>query len=134
MTPEKLKVQFPSQGWGQILTGRQEILDAYDRARQQARHEAETFHGRVAEGAFRRWLQGFLPKRYGVTSGYIVSPGLASDVRAPHFDVIIYDQLESPVLWVEENPDASRQGPRWPYLSSTSSPCWRSRPACRPRP
>ena len=27
-----------------------------------------------------------------------------------HYDVIIYDQLESPVLWVEGNPDSSLQG------------------------
>ncbi len=108
---EKLKIEFPSQGWRQILTARREILDAYDRARAQARqHEVETFHGRVAEAAFRKWLQGFLPKRYGVAAGYVVSAGLKSTVKAPHFDVIIYDQVESPVLWVEDNPDASAQG------------------------
>jgi len=109
--PENLKVEFPSQGWRQILTARKEILDAYDRAREYAKaHEVETFHGRVAEGAFRKWLQGFLPKRYGVAAGYVVSAGLKSNTKAPHFDVIIYDQLEAPVLWVEENPDASPQG------------------------
>jgi hypothetical protein len=111
MTQEKLKVTFPSQGWKQILTGRKEILDAYDKAREQARaHETETYHGRVAEGALRKWLAGFLPKRYGVTSGYVVSPGLGSDVKVPHFDVIIYDQMEAPVLWIEDNPDSSQQG------------------------
>jgi len=108
---DQLKIEFPSQGWKQILTARKEILDAYDRAREQARaHEVETFHGKVAEAAIRKWLSGFLPKRYGVTTGYIVSAGIASNVKAPHFDVIVYDQLESPVLWVEENPDASAQG------------------------
>lgn len=106
-----LKIEFPSLGWKQILTARKEILDAYDRAREQARsHEVETFHGRVAEASIRKWLSEFLPKRYGVTSGYIVSPGLSSSTKAPHFDVIIYDHLESPVLWVEENPDSSAQG------------------------
>ncbi len=111
MMQEKLKIQFPSQGWEQILTARKEILDAYDRARKQTQaHEVETYHGRVAEGALRKWLGGFLPRRYGVTSGYVVSPGLASNVKAPHFDVIIYDQMESPVLWIEDNPDNSQQG------------------------
>lgn len=106
-----LKIEFPSLGWKQILTVRKEILDAYDRAREQARsHEVETFHGRVAEASIRKWLSEFLPKRYGVTSGYIVSPGLPSSAKAPQFDVIIYDHLESPVLWVEENPDSSAQG------------------------
>lgn len=106
-----LKIEFPSQGWVQILTARREILDAFDRAREQARiHEVETFHGRVAEASSRKWLSEFLPKRYGVTSGYVVSPGLPSSVKAPHFDVIIYDQLESPILWVEETADSSRHG------------------------
>lgn len=106
-----LKIKVPSQGWRQLLTGRKKILDAYDRARDQARsHEVEAHHGRVAEAAFREWLAGFLPKRYGVTSGYVVSPGLGSEDKTPHFDVIIYDHLESPVLWVEESPDASEHG------------------------
>lgn len=108
---EKLKIEFPSQGWKQILTARKEMLDAYDRAREHARsHEVETYHGTVAEAACRKWLSGFLPKRYGVTSGYVVSPGLHSDDKTPHFDVIIYDQLESPILWIEDNPDRSDQG------------------------
>ena len=109
--PEGLKIEFPSQGWKQILTGRKCILDAYDRARDQARsHEVETSHGLVAEAEFRKWLATFLPKRYGVTSGYVVSPGLGSATKTPHYDVIIYDQLESPVLWVEDSPDCSDQG------------------------
>jgi hypothetical protein len=108
---DKLTIQFPTQGWSQILTARKEILDAYDVAREQARaHKVETFHGNVAEAACREWLRGFLPKRYGVTSGYIVSSGLKSTDKTPHFDVIIYDQIESPILWIEGNPDASEQG------------------------
>lgn len=109
--PDKLKIEFPVQGWKQFLTSRMEMLDAYDRAREQAKaHEIETFHGNVAEAALRKWLSSFLPKRYGVTSGYIVSPGLKSTYKAPHFDVIVYDRLESPVLWVEDSHDASPQG------------------------
>ncbi len=106
-----LKIEFPSLGWRQILTARQEILDAFDRAREQARaHEVETYHGHVAESAVRKWLAGFLPARYGVTSGYVISPGLPSTTRVPHFDVIIYDQIESPVLWIEEHHDRSPAG------------------------
>ena len=30
--------------------------------------------------------------------------------KTPHFDVIIYDQLEAPILWVEDFPDVSSQG------------------------
>lgn len=64
----------------------------------------------MAEAQFRVWLNSFLPKRYSVTSGYIVSPGLKSTDITPHYDVIIFDQLESPILWVEDNPDHSSQG------------------------
>ncbi len=107
----KLKIEFPSQGWRQVLTARKKMLDAYDRARDQARsHAVETYHGNVAEAVVRNWLAGFLPKRYGVTSGYVVSPGMPSTERTPHFDVIIYDQIESPILWIEEDPDTSPHG------------------------
>src|SRR5438445_1384967 len=105
--PQKgpLKVQFPIQGWKQFLTSRKEMLDAFDRAREKAKsHEVETYHGKVAEAVFRKWLSDFLPKRYGVTAGYIISQGLSSKEKAPHYDVIIYDALNSPVLWVEEDP------------------------------
>lgn len=109
--PDKLKIEFPAQGWKQFLTSRREMLDAFDRARRKAKaHEVETFHGKVAEAELRKWLSSFLPKRYGVTPGYIVSPGLKSTQPTPHFDVIIYDQTESPVLWVEDSPDVSPQG------------------------
>jgi hypothetical protein len=111
MTDTRLTPQIPSQGWRQILSGRTEILNAYDHARQQSQsHKVEAYHGTAAEAAFRRWLAGFLPKRYGVTSGYVVSPGLSSREKTPHFDVIIYDQLESPILWIEGTADASTQG------------------------
>lgn len=108
---QPLKIEFPSQGWRQMLTARHEVLSIFDRARNQAKaHEVETYHGRAAEAAVRKWLADFLPARYGVTSGYVVSPGLPSNARAPHFDVVIYDRLEAPVLWIEENPDMSSAG------------------------
>lgn len=68
------------------------------------------WHGEAGEAWVRRWLETFLPKRYGVTSGYIVSQGQTEAVKLPHFDVIIYDQLESPVLWVETSPDLTAAG------------------------
>lgn len=108
---KKLKLEFLSQGWKQLRTARKEMLDAFDSAREKARsHKVEVYHGKVAEAEFRKWLSDFLPKRYGVTSGYIVSQGLKSTDKSPHFDVIIYDQLESPILWIEDNPDSSSQG------------------------
>jgi hypothetical protein len=111
MATDGLKIAFPVQGWKQFLTSRKEMLDAFDRAREKAKaHEVETYHGKVAEAEFRKWLSGFLPKRYGVTAGYLVSQGIKSPMKAPHFDVIIYDALNSPVLWVEEDPDVSISG------------------------
>jgi len=99
------------QGWRQMLTWKRELLNAYDKARQfSSGHEVETFHGLVAEAHFRSWLSEFLPRRFGVTAGYIVSPGLPESERTPAFDVIIYDQINSPVLWAESHPDISPQG------------------------
>jgi hypothetical protein len=100
-----------TQGWRQFLTAKKTMLAAYDSARTHARaHEVETYHGKVAEAEFRKWLTTFLPKKYGVTAGYIISQGFDDSIKAPHYYVIIYEQLESPVLWVEEYPDASIHG------------------------
>jgi hypothetical protein len=107
----KLKIQLPNQGWKQFLAARTRMLAAYDLARDLENNKlVKTRHGRVAEAEFRKWLSEFLPKRYAVASGYIISPGISSSEHMVHYDVIIYDQLESPVLWVEENPDSSGQG------------------------
>ena len=107
----KLQAQLNPQGWKQFLTGRKELLDAFDRARTFSKlHEVETYHGVVAEAQFRKWLSNFLPKKFAVTSGYIISQGLPESQRAPHFDVIIYDAIQSPVLWVEDHSDVSEHG------------------------
>src|SRR5438094_4563023 len=83
----------------------------FETAREQARgHIVEAWHGRVAEALFREWLTQFLPKRFGVTSGYIISQALNDTAPTPHYDVIIYDQLAAPILWVERSPDASALG------------------------
>ena len=74
-----------TQGWQQFLTGRKQMLDGYDRARVQAdAHEVATHHGNVAEDKFREWLASFLPQRYGVTAGYIVSQG-RTEAEKPSF-------------------------------------------------
>ncbi|MGE6397097.1 DUF6602 domain-containing protein [Chryseobacterium scophthalmum] len=106
-----LKSQIPTQGWKQFLIARDEMLSAYDNAREHGRkRQVKTGHGNVAEAEFRKWLSKFLPKRYGVTAGYIISPGIPNSENFTHYDVIIYDQLESPVLWIENNADSSEQG------------------------
>lgn len=106
-----LHVQMPTQGWRQFLTARTRMLAAYDIAKDQGSNSSvKTRHGLVAEAEFRKWLSEFLPKRYGVTSGFIVSPGISGSEHMVHYDVIVYDQLESPILLVEDNPDSSGQG------------------------
>jgi hypothetical protein len=108
---EGKRVAISTQGWRQFHTARMEMLDAYDSAKEKAKaHEIEVYQGKVAEAEFRKWLCKFLPKRYAVTPGYIVSQMLKSDQTVPHYDVIIYDALNSPVLWVEDNPDTSSSG------------------------
>ncbi|MDF2953058.1 MAG: hypothetical protein OD816_000303 [Thermodesulfobacterium sp.] len=100
-----------TQGWKQFLAAKQEMLYQYDLAKIYTEaHSVKVAHGKVAEAIFRKWLSEFLPKRFGVTSGRIISPAFKDDKKAPHYDVIIYDQLCSPVLWIEEIPDFSAQG------------------------
>ena len=99
------------QGWRQFITAKEEMLNSYDRSKTMSKgHKVQTFHGTVAEAEFRKWLSNFLPKKYAVTSGYIVSIQNSEDDKLPHFDVIIYEYLEAPVLWIENNPDNSEHG------------------------
>jgi hypothetical protein len=60
----------------------------------------------IGEAAVRDWLVSFLPKRFGVVSGFIKSQNPTSKMSS-HFDVLIFDQVESPILWVDANPDKS---------------------------
>lgn len=99
------------QGWEQFLQAKIGMLAEYEKAKYYAEAtEVPTYHGRVAEAEFRDWLSTFLPERYGVTSGYLVSQGLDQDEPLTHFDVVIYDKLNAPTLWVEDNPDESEGG------------------------
>jgi len=87
------------------------MLYQVDIARKQScGHIVEAWHGRVAEAVFREWLAQFLPKRFAVTSGYIISQAFTETAPTPHYDVIIYDQLAAPILWVERSPDSSVLG------------------------
>src|SRR5579872_2100128 len=100
-----------TQGWREFLGERQLLLAEYAVARTRAASRPmKTEPGVVAEAVFRRWLTRFLPFRYGVTSGFIVSSGRSDSEPLKHFDVVIYDKLNSPVLWRADNPDQSSQG------------------------
>lgn len=98
-------------GWQSFLASKDEMLYQYRAAKKYSKsHTVQTFHGKVAEAVFRKWLAKFLPKRYAVTSGYVISQNAKDSEKMPHFDVIIYDQIEAPVLWHEGNPDSSEMG------------------------
>lgn len=42
-----------------------------------------------------------MPKKFGVTAGYIISQVESDSIKLSHFDIIIYNQIESPVYWTE---------------------------------
>ena len=48
-------------GWRELLTEKRAMLSGFDRS-----------EGKFAEAEFRKWLKQFLPKRYDVTSGYVI--------------------------------------------------------------
>jgi len=100
-----------SAAWPQFLVAKKGMLDAYDRARTHASEQAvQTHHGDVGEAAVRHWLEAFLPKRYGVATGQIRAQGLPKPHQSKNFDVIIYEQLEAPILWIEDNEAKSERG------------------------
>jgi hypothetical protein len=99
--------------WQQFIDEKLDMLAKYDKARSHARTQpVQVHHGNVGEAEFREWLAGFLPRKYGVTAGYIRSQNPEDPFQTGHHDVIVYDQLESPVLWIEDNKDKSAEG-RW---------------------
>lgn len=109
---ETRNVIVGSQGWQEFLGEKELLLAEYQLARRRSRNRPTpgTEPGEVAEAVFRRWLTRFLPERYGVTSGFVISAGLSSKRPLRHYDVIIYDRANSPVLWRSEQPDRSVQG------------------------
>lgn len=100
-----------SAAWQQFLVAKRIMLAEYDQARTHSREQAfPAHHGVVGEAAVRDWLGTFLPKRYGIAPGFIRAQGLPKPHQTRHFDVIIYDQLEAPTLWIEVNKDKSDSG------------------------
>lgn len=101
-----------NNGYMQLWANKKRLLDSYNIAFIRSKgHAIHTSHGNVAEAEFRKWLEKFLPKKYGVTSGYVVSQNTCIILpQLLHYDVIIYNALECPILDIEENPDESTQG------------------------
>lgn len=85
---------------------RKKLLRHYDTAKEQmADDPVKTEHGVVCESLFRAFLEQFLPKKYGVTKGYIITPDLNYAGPLEEWDIIVYDSMESPVLFVREDGD-----------------------------
>lgn len=98
-------------GWKEFLENRKELLDEYDRALgKNSNRPVRTSHGVAGEAIIRKWLSDFLPQKYGVTSGYIIPDIICSSYKLFHYDIIIYDKINSPVLWIDGNYDESIQG------------------------
>ena len=104
----------PLGGWPHFITQKVKLVNDFISAKDMAKNRpTDTDKGKYAETFFRKWLEQFLPAKYGVTSGYIISQGdstLSSNAlkgKLRHYDVIIFNRLESPVLWTEINSDYS---------------------------
>ncbi|HEY1921695.1 MAG TPA: DUF6602 domain-containing protein [Tepidisphaeraceae bacterium] len=96
-----------------FLAQRDYLLAKYDHAKKLAVDDpVKTEHGVVGEAIVRELLQQFLPKRYGVTKGYIITHSLEYEGPIEEWDIIIYDRLESPVLFVKESPESTVGGQR----------------------
>jgi hypothetical protein len=105
---EKLYGMF---GWKEFHRNRKDILDEFDRAKEyNSSRPVKTEHGLAGEAALRTWLSAYLPGRFGVTSGYVIPDVVVASYELYHFDVIIYDAMASPVLWIDGNRDSSDQG------------------------
>jgi len=103
---------YKTAGWQRFELNRRKMLANYDLAKfENAKRPLQTEHGNVAEATLRSWLNDFLPDRYGVTSGFMLPPVL--EVNHPveyHYDLIIYDRLNAPVLASDLDNDKSRSG------------------------
>jgi hypothetical protein len=111
------KKNFIQSGWSQFTTQKRKMVSDFRIFKEMSDNRpTETDKGKYAEALFRDWLEQFLPAKYGVTSGYIiqqmdaVKPRSALKGKLRHYDVIIYNRLDSPVLWTEISPDHSMSG------------------------
>lgn len=114
---DKWKKVSEQSGWSQFSTQKRKMVGDFQIFKEMSDNRpTETDKGKYAEALFRDWLEQFLPARYGVTSGYIISqsdstlPRSALKGKLRHYDVIIYNRLDSPVLWTEISPDHSTSG------------------------
>ena len=105
----KLLKEYNGQGFKQFLANKLRLIKSFELSKLYTEnHIVKVEHGNVAEAEFRRWLSDFLPDKFGVTSGFIISPKLTEEDKTPHYDIVIYDKDNSPILWEEANPDKNK--------------------------
>ncbi len=106
-----LKNCFGMHGWKEFHRNRKDILAEYDRILELTENRpVKTAHGEGVEAYWRKWLSQFIPQKWAVTSGYIIPTLYRDNKKLYHYDVIIYDAINSPTLWTEGNEDDSSQG------------------------
>lgn len=102
---------YGQHGWKQFHRNRKDILHEFDKIYELLEDRPiKTAHGDGVEAYLRKWLSEFLPKKYAVTSGYIIPDLYDESPKIYHYDIIIYQALEAPILWTEGNYDNSDQG------------------------
>lgn len=105
------KNKYGNFGWEEFLNNRNELLKEYLTSKKKNKNRPiQVSHGNAGEAVIRKWLASFLPKKFGVTSGYIIPNLICNNYKLLHYDVIIYDSHNSPILWVDGNSDNSEQG------------------------
>jgi len=93
-----------------FLAERRGLLDSFDKAkRSTAEDSVRTAHGTVAENLIRLWLSSFLPKRFAVTKGYMITTNLEYQGPLEDWDILVYDALEAPILFHREGEGESRR-------------------------
>lgn len=61
-------------GWPQFNTQKRKMVSDFGIFKDMSENRpTATDKGKYAEASFRKWLEQFLPAKYGVTSGYIIS-------------------------------------------------------------
>jgi hypothetical protein len=92
-------VNFPPTGVVREINRLLNARLAHGRAQRKViQHNLEA--GQIAENVFRDVLRQTLPFRFGVAKGKLVS---AEGVMSRHLDVIVYDALNCPALFIDEN-------------------------------
>lgn len=108
---QKNNSEYGYLGWQEFLNNRKELIQEYEKALSKNKNRpVRTSHGNAGEAAVRKFLEGFLPQKYGVTSGYIIPDLICQEYVLYHYDIIIYDKFNSPILWVDSDYDDSEQG------------------------